>query len=349
MYNDQQKTQNLRVPGPQFICDMINLNNKGANLAPADVTIGVPVKSADERYNTDLVVTIPNGAETADVEYHYQRFDLGEVLSRRELIFPANGISYVNDIAAKISETLAIEFDADDLINSAVEPTSFPHVVVVKAAPSSLRFVGQFSVELTKADDRTALTAVAVTNNVTLSDSLEHRLSNDRTSYQLATNGEISIGLSFGTSSSEQILNPATAFADGKVTLNLGQQDTWYISPFLSLVSLNNGAALNEQYDVELTIEAAGREPLVMTGSYAGGRYRFNSTESGMYIRSGTSTVSQHIDFFETSRLVTPLELTNVNSNESPLGDFVVKLKATRVVGGDVVELSIPVLAQLAA
>lgn len=146
-----QTPSDLTKSPKQLICDLINDAN-GTAYAPETTRFGAVVAVTDEDYDTDVAVAKDDGRdfdETAQI-IHYRRCNLGRMFKGASLPITDDGYQTVHDLLGAIRAAKPLLLTEDDVADNAIPQTGpYPRTVTVTAAPESLVYMGQFTVEIT--------------------------------------------------------------------------------------------------------------------------------------------------------------------------------------------------------
>lgn len=345
--SNAEKTVDLLKTGTETIIELINLNNK-THYEDGDVEIHAPRASADEAYNTDIECTFPVEAsagnpdpEPVTGELHYNRLDLGRLFEGKNIRIRDNDYENIFDLIAPIAEEVRVQFEQDDLVDGALAG-AYPRNVLIKAAPESLRFVGQFSVEILEdeADDAGFLVAPTTVRGAPSQAALQA----DGTlvtgqgipsgQFFVATNGEIEIAASAQIYRSPYA--QAATVGQDEYQLNVSDQDDWTIPFSILLKDTRNGQRITDVYDVNLRIEAPGGGELFFALTRQYGRLSLVDEDNELKVEDQAAYNEAQTLFQSALRVFTykgKLGQQDVNNVGSPYGTYIVTLTANRKVG----------------
>ncbi|QVD49347.1 hypothetical protein LUCX_277 [Xanthomonas phage vB_XciM_LucasX] len=339
--SDSNKTADLTTSGEQFVVDLINAAN-ATSFEASDVVIGAPSVSADEKYNTDIevthTVTPDDGQPTpVTVEYHYHRFDLARLFANRSIEIVNNNYTTVADLLAPLATEARVVFESTDLVQANLPTGDYPRAVVLKANPMSLRFTGQFSIDLleAKAVDDSFITEPVITPNATPSQILrspEHGtlLANNQSAEKLfvASNGEVElfVGARLGK------VDYAVGSRNDEVVLDISDQGEWNIPFGAALLKKTNSKRLTDRYAVSLKITAAqggGVINLALTRKF--GRLYLIDTANQIeqhHEEATNADQSLYTDVLYINHVKRKFGSLTLNPAGSPYGDFQIEFKA---------------------
>ena len=353
MSNTDQVADFLKS-GEQYLTDRINQQN-GTSFTPGELNIGAPVKSADDVYNTDIEVFFPAipvageaEPENPAGELHYGRFDLGRLLAHKNIRLRDQSYTSTRQLYAALEEEVRIKFDENDFKVQAIPAgDAYPKVVVIRADDVSLRFTGQFSIDILEAieDDTSIVTAPAETRNVALAapnvirkdGTLAHGEGNPGGGFVKATNGEIEIA------AAARLVRVNTVFAPNAqgYFLNVADNADWNIPFSFALVDERNADHITDLYDCSIKITAVqsgGVLNFALRRLY--GKLLLVDADNDLKITDGT-TGEEYQSFYQNIQRVSfykgKLGSLAVNAEGAPFGDFRVELSATRRTGGPAV------------
>jgi len=346
----------FNMTGEEYLLALINNANDTAHTRD-DVILGAPIPSVDENYNTDVEVTFITqtpGESDAMVEFHYTRFDLARLFGAKELVFPpmtsGSGAGQVEEVSNNLAAYMDITLYADDVI---VEDRG-NGTYLVKALPTSLRFVGSFSfstqeigqntedkiTEVTvdhRADGLARLCNMAVDAGAVRVPTL--RLANmpkRAINQTLVQNGEIAVMSSI--LSAHPHVDPLPADSAGKRFARVGEADKWYVYVGFGLLGTGDRFSLEQLYDCSFEIKS------LATNSYVS--FKLLRHEGKVYMADSVNNTRYQVEFVEGTncgQLHTYVDAdfyrrllgSTLERNEvgALLGDFQVTVKAQRRYG----------------
>lgn len=347
--SNAEKAVDLLQTGEQTIAEIINLANK-TNFVHTDLTIGAPRASADESYNTDIEVTFPieptagnPDPEPVTGELHYNRLDLGRLFQGRSIRIRDTVSPYasVNALIAPLLEEARVGFDTTDFADNAIPASAYPKTVLIKAAPLSLRFVGQFSIELLEpiTDDASFVTAPVVTENGTPSQmalktdgTLFFGEGNLATRMAVASNGEIELA------GAVRMLgyNQAIQSKDDVYHVNIGDSADWTMPFSFALLDKRNGDRITDLYNCSIKVTAPGGGVLNFELKRQYGRLLLVDSANQLKIENPAAYNDAQTLFQELQRVTfykSKLGTLSLNAAGAPYGTFQIELRAVRKVG----------------
>ena len=357
MSNSSDQVADLLRNGEQYLADRINQQN-GTSFSPNDLVIGAPSKSADEVYNTDIDVTFPAIPVAGEAEperpvgeLHYARFDLGRLLAHKTIRLRDKNYTTTRQLYEALEEEIRIKFDENDFKVEAIPAGStYPKAVLIRADEVSLRFTGQFSLDILAPieEDTSIVTAPAVVRNVTLAapgvtkkdGTLTHGEGNPGGGFVTASNGEIEIA------AAARLVRVNTLFApnDEGYFLNVADNADWNIPFSFALLDTRNADHITDLYDCAIKITAqqsGGVLNFALRRQY--GKLVLVDTDNNLRITDG-STGEFFQSFYQNIQRVSfykgKLGTLSVNAQGAPYGDFLVELSAVRHSGGSAVTAS---------
>ena len=267
MSSKNEQVADLLKTGEDFLVDLINRQN-GTAFTPGQLVIGSPSPSADPIYNTDIDVTFPaipvpgeSEPESPTGELHYARFDLGRLFAHRTIRLRDRGYANHRDLIDALAGEVRLQFEPEDLVSKEIPVGSYPKSILMRADDLSLRFVGQFSLDLLEpiVEDTSIIAAVTEEANVSLAPmalkkdgTLFHGTGNPGGGFIKASNGEIEIA------AAARLVRVTTLFApaEGVYHLNVADNADWNILHSFALIDDRNGDHITDLYDCTLKITA---------------------------------------------------------------------------------------------
>lgn len=347
----------FNMTGEEYLLALINKQNGTAHDLTTAI-LGAPMASVDEGYNTDIEVTFISqepGESDAMVEFHYNRFDLGRMFGTKELVFPPLDSSAPSSWVDLISNHLAGEMDITIYQDDVIVEDRGNGNYLVKASPTSLRFIGVFSFTTQEIGQATEGNIGAVTVEqraeapVRLCNTVKDEIQGTAThalrlpnmgkravNQAVAQNGEIAVVSSI--LSAHPHVDPLAPDAAGKRWARVGDSDKWYIYIGFGLLGTPDRFSLEQLYDCTFEVKS------LSTNSYIafklvrqdGKVYMIdtvNNTRFQVEYAEGTKNSQLHTyidaDFYR-RLLGSTLER---NAEGALLGDFQVTLKALRRYG----------------
>ena len=346
MSSKKEQVVDLLMSGDDFLVDLINRQN-GTSFTPAQLVIGSPTKSADAVYNTDIDVTFPavpvpgeSQPEHPIGELHYARFDLGRLFAHRSIRIRDQGYSTHRDLIEALVREVRLRFDMEDLVDTTIPAGPYPKSILLRADDLSLRFVGQFSVDLLEPieADPSIITPVVESVNTTLAPMALKRdgtmingTSNPGGGFVKASNGEIEVA------AAARLVRVSTLFpnVDGVYHLNVGDNADWNIPHSFALVDDRNGDHITDLYDCTLKITALeSNGVLTFNLRRLYGHLAMVDDANDLKIQDeGTSNEAQTLyqDIQRVSFYKGKLGSLSVNAQGAPYGRFRVEVKAIRL------------------
>lgn len=341
--SNADKAVDLLLTGEETVTEIVNMANK-TTFTFDQLILGAPRPSADEGYNTDLEITFPVPPTAGDPapppvtgEMHYNRLDLGRLFSSKSIRLRDNNFTTVRDLITALLEEARLKFDLDDLEDSAIPAVAYPRTVVLKAEKLSLRFVGQFSLEILEpvVADTSFITVPAVVENTTLS---QMARKTDGTLFKgeghtaeqmyVASNGEIEVG------GAARLLNYSQGIpaVGGTYTLNIADQGDWSVPFSFALLDTRNGDHITDLYDctVKITVvESNAVLNFLLKRQY--GKLAMVDAANVLTVEDpATHNDAQTLyqDITRTTFYKNKLGSLSLNAAGSPYGQFNVELKA---------------------
>jgi hypothetical protein len=234
---------------------------------------------------------------------------------------------------------MRLAFDADDL-EQVTLPSQFPKRVVLNAAPLSLRFIGQFSVEILEpiVQDTAFIEAPVVTSNVATS--LQARKRDG--SGTLFVGAGHSPGSVIRSSNNEievcgagRLYRVPMVFApiNGEYRLNIGDQADWTLLYSFALLDTRNGDRLTDLYDCTVKITAPGGGVLNFLLKRQYGRLMLVDEDNELTIDDQTVTNESQTLYQDLQRVTFykgKLGSLPLNAAGYPYGTYEIELKAER-------------------
>ncbi len=349
--SNAQKAVDLLKTGPETIAELINMNNR-TEYAVGDLVIGNPTTSADSDYNTDIEVTFPAPDGEPDPvtgQLHYSRLDLGRLFTGKNIRMVDNSYSSTHDLLAPMLDEARVLLEPEDIVDASISG-AYPRTVILRASPTSLRFIGQFSVEVTEVitPDTSFITAPASsTGSPTLkalkSDgSLWYGEGLKAEQMLVAHNSEIEIAFAARMAGVPLVFAPngSNAYA-----IDIADQSDWYLPFSIQLISKRNGARITDLYDVSLKVTAPGGGVLDFDLVRQYGRLVLKDTANNLTVENQNAYPESQALYQSTLRIAdhkSKLGTLPLNAAGHPYGTYAVELKAVRKGGGqaDVVRTS---------
>lgn len=359
MSSKKEQVADLLISGEEFLVDLINRQN-GTNFSVGELVIGSPTRSADPAYNTDIEVTFPaipvpgeTDPESPTGELHYSRFDLGRLFANRTIRIRDNNFATHRDLIAALLAEVRLQFDDEDLVDATIPNGPYPKSLLIRAEDLSLRFTGQFSIDLLEPieEDLDIITDPVVEANVAPAQmaiksngTLFHGTGNPSGGFTKASNGEIEIA------ACARIVRDTTVYppVGGVYHLNVADLFDWSIPHSFALIDSRNGDHITDLYDCTLKItalESNGVLEFDLRRLY--GHLAMVDDANQLKIQDpGTSNEEQTLyqDIQRVSFYRGKLGSLTVNPEGAPYGEFLVELSAVRKnESADPVELSFTV------
>lgn len=343
-----QNAIDLLMTGPETLVAIINLANKTQfEVTDPKLVIGSPRPSVDQTYNTDIEVTFPVPPSAGDAdpdpvtgEVHYNRLDLGRLFANkniriRDLATPHNN---VHDLLTAITGEARVALEADDIVDAVIPAGPYPKAVLFKATPESLRFVGQFSIELlAPIVENTSFITAPVTNlnstpsigSLKTDGTLVAGTGEIATALAVASNGEIEV---FGGARLLKV-NQGIPSANGIYSLNIADQGDWTLPFGFRLLDGRNGDKITDLYTCTFKVTAPGGGTLNFELKRQYGRLSLVDAANNLIIEdpalhNDAQTLYQAIQrvaFYKSK-----LGSLDVNSAGAPYGTYEVEVKAVR-------------------
>jgi hypothetical protein len=345
-----QSGVDLLLSGEDTIAAIVNLANKTQHEAES-LVIGAPRPSADENYNTDIEITFPIEPTALDPEpdpvtgeFHYNRLDLGRLFAHKNIRVRDGGVAHnnVHDLLIPLQAEARILIEASDIVDAPIGAGAYPKALILKATPTSLRFVGQFSIEILEpiTDDDSFLVAPVVTENTTPS---QAALKTDGTlvagqneiasAMIVASNGEIEVA---GAARHSQFSQGIPA-AEGVYHINVADRGDWSIPFSFLLLDKRNGDRITDLYDCTVKITAPGGGMLNFELKRQYGKLALVDTANNLTI-DDPALYNDAQTLYQAIQRVTyyknKLGSLDLNDVGAPYGIFEVEVKAVRKSGG---------------
>jgi len=343
-----QNAVDLLMTGEETIIAIINQANKTQfSTSTAGLIIGAPRASVDEAYNTDIEVTFPVPPSAGDPEpdpvmgeMHYNRLDYGRLFAGKNIRLRDAATPYdtVADLLPLITAEARIALELGDIIDGPIPAGDYPKAVIIKAAPTSLRFLGQFSVELLApiVADTSFITAPVQTANSTPS---VNSLKTDGTLF--AGTGEIATAMAVATNGEIEVIGAARLLKvnqgipaqEGVYNLNIGDQADWTLPFGFRLLDTRNGDKITDLYTCTFKVTAPGGGTLDFELKRQYGRLSLVDAANQLTIED-PALYNDAQSLFQTIQRVafykSKLGSLDVNAAGAPYGVFEVEVKAVR-------------------
>ncbi len=337
--SNAQKAVDLLKSGPETIAELINMNNR-TNYVHTQLVIGAPTSSKDVEYNTDIEVTFPTDPEPTTGELHYHRLDLGRLFAQKNIRLRDNGYDNVNDLIPALLGEARIAFDTDDLNDDPISG-AYPRAVLIRANPLSLRFTGQFSIDVLEpiTPDTSFITAPTNAEGSPTGKALKSDgtlwYGNDLSAAKMltATNGEIELAASVRMVGLSMVFGPQS----GDYVVDINANGDWVVPYSIQLVDTRNGEKITDLYDVTLSVEAAqsgGVLDFELQRLY--GRLILKDTDNNLTVDNASAYPESQALYQSELRVADyQSKLGSLTRNDSniPYGTFTVTLTATRKTG----------------
>lgn len=353
MSKQNDKAADLLIPGDEYLIELINANN-GTTYTVEQVNdgivIGSPRVSADEAYNTDIEITFPvppspgNGdPDPVTGELHYDRFDLGRLFAEKNIVLRDNSYTTVADLLEPLLGEVRLAFGEDDLTQATL-PTTFPKRVVLHANPISLRFIGQFSIEIIEpiTPDTSFLITPTITPNTTPSNkalkrdgsgTLHTGTGHSPAALFKATNNEIEV------CGGARLYNIPMVFSsvDGEYRLNIADSADWTFLYSFALLDKRNADRLTDLYDCSVKVTAPGGGVLDFELKRQYGKLALVDEDNELTIDDPAATNEDQTLYQDIQRVTYykgKLGSLPVNAAGAPFGTYEIELRAVRKTGG---------------
>lgn len=341
--------------GEETVTQLVNMQND-KNFAVSDLIIGAPSSSADPDYNTDIDITIkkealpeevtlPEGEVGLTQQYHYNRLDLGRMFANKHLVlrFAEGETIDALAIADKIKDEVKLIFDTAagdaDLVQVTVDNTKLPTTVLLRASATSLRFTGQFAVDVAKAivQDTTIIVPIeevpdapiAAAGALKTDGTLAVGTGNPNGKLIVASNGELEIAVG-----ARKYKNPTlVAPEENNYALVVGETSDWNIPHSFALLNKKNGSVITDLYDISLKITAAvGGGVLNFALKREYGKLVFVDTANNVRVINGFVSKDQSVyqDIQRLSAYKQAFGSAETNEAGGLLGEYTVEAKAVR-------------------
>ncbi len=346
--SSNDKPADLLIGGEQYLTNLINTTN-GTSFVYTDLVIGSPAETEDDIYNTDIDVTFPVAPTPGDPApapvtgtVHYGRFDLGRLFSNRNIRIHDNNYATTHALLAPLLNEARLAFEPDDIVDSALSGP-YPRRVVLKAAPLSLRFIGQFSLEIAEAVtyDASVVSAVVVTEGTKPSQKAlktdgtlivgEH---NSAEQMIVATNGELEIAGAARLLKYNGVFKPTSS----AYYINVADNDDWTLPFSFLLKNTKNADRVTDLYDcfVKVTsVEANSYLNFQLKRQY--GKLLLEDTTNQITITDPAAYNEQgslYQDLLRPTYYRAKFGSIAKNALGAPYGTFEVELKAVSKNGG---------------
>lgn len=348
-----QNGVDLLLTGEETIVSIINLANKTSYEAgQAGLVVGAPRPSADENYNTDIEITFPIEPTAGDPEpdpvtgeLHYNRLDLGRLFAHKTLRVRDGGAAHdtIHDLLIPLLGEARVLLEPADIVDGPIAAGAYPKVIVLKAAPVSLRFVGQFSVEVLEpiTDDTSFIVAPVVTANSTPSQAalktngtLVAGTDQIATAMFVATNDEIEVA---AAARHAQFNQGIPSNGDGNYLINVADLGDWTIPFSFLLKDKRNADKITDLYDCTVKITAPGGGMLNFELKRQYGKLALVDTANNLTI-DDPALYNDAQSLYQSIQRVAyykgKLGSLDLNAAGSPYGIFEVEVKAQRKSGG---------------
>jgi hypothetical protein len=341
--------------GEETIVQLLNQEN-GTSYTVSDLIIGAPTSSADVDYNTDIDITIkkealpeavvlPEGETGLLVPIHYNRLDLGRLFLNKHLTlrFAEGETIDIVSIAAKIKDEVKVVFETvagdADLVPVTVDSTKLPTSVLLRAADTSLRFTGQFAVDVAKAivQDTSIITPVEEVANAPIAAPLALKADgtlaagtgNPNGKLIVAGNGELEIAAGARLYKNVNLIAPN----ENSYAVVVGEAGDWNLPYSFALLNKKNGSTITDLYDISLKVTAAtGGGVLNFALKREYGKLVFVDTANDLRIVNGFVAGDQSVyqDIQRLSAYKQAFGSVETNEAGALLGDYTVEAKAVR-------------------
>ncbi len=345
MSSKKDQVADLLKTGDAYLTDLINRQN-GTSFTPGQLVIGRPTVSADDVYNTDIEITFPPVPVAGEAEpeapmgeLHYPRFDLGRLFAHKNVRIRDRGYTTHRDLAEALVEEVRLRFEPEDLVAAEIPEGPYPKTLLIRADELSLRFIGQFSIDLLEpiVEDTSIITEVTTESNVSpapmalkADGTLFHGIGNAGGGMIKASNGEIEIA------AAARLVKVTTVFApsNGTYFLNVADNADWSIPHSFALVDNRNGDHITDLYDCTFKVTALeSNGVLEFNLRRLFGHLAMVDDANDLRIQDeGTSNEDQTLyqDIQRVSFYKGKLGSLSVNELGAPYGDFRVELRAQR-------------------
>jgi hypothetical protein len=341
--SNPDKVADLLTTGEEYLADLINQNNK-TSYTPDDLIIGSPLASADQTYNTDIEVgfNIPVEGEPEPVPVlgllHYDRFDLGRLFAKRPIQLRDNDYEDIHSLIVPFAEEVKVQFETTDLVNANL-PAGFPKRVVIRADPLSLRFMGQFSVEIT---DPIVPDTAFITDPVIVANTKPARMAMKYDDTLVFGEGNLSDGMIVSSNGEIEVAGTARlstyrgvfSSTDAEYRLDIADVSDWTLPYSFALIDKRNGDRLTDLYTCTVKITAqqgGGYLEFELKRQY--GKLILEDTVNELYL-SDVSCYNETQTLFQNIVRVTAfkhkLGSLSCNAVGAPYGTFTIELKAVR-------------------
>jgi hypothetical protein len=332
----------------------IALGNSGVQLLPAEVVFGSVMLSENAEYDVRSSITAgPRFTEEA-AEFHYDRLDL-------TALFTAAGVAEIEvggelnsmaDVLAAINTRHSTEFSAEDIdLSGAFDPLDTE--ILLAALPTSHGYKGELLVTiLVEAPEPgpvvdpeippitlpaylvapTVVTGSVAVKARTAGDDLLVGIEQPVNEMTVASNGEIELAMGARVYGSPMLPPAVAGHYDVVIDDNTGD---WTFP--LSISLLEEVRPVTDLYAVTLNVKSVVTDktlPFVLSRD-AEGVYHFINEEFTLDIADSVDTPAgdvvqniQHVGFF---KVLLGAVATNVLG--SPIGEYVLSLTASRLVG----------------
>lgn len=346
--SSNDKPADLLIGGEQYLTNLINATNR-TSFIHTDLVIGSPSSTGDATYNTDIDVTFPVAPTAGDAApdpvtgtIHYNRFDLGRLFANRTIKIHDASYATVRDLITPLLDEVRLAFEPEDLVDTALSGP-YPRRVVVKADPLSLRFIGQFSLEIAEAVtyDSSVVSAVTVTEGTKPS---QKALKTDGTliigenhsaeQMIVATNGELEIAGAARLLKYNGVFKPTSS----AYYINVADNDDWTIPFSFLLANTTNADRLTDLYNcfVKVTsVEASSYLNFQLKRQY--GKLLLEDTTNQITINDAAAYNEQgslYQDLLRPTYYREKFGSIAKNALGAPYGTFEVELKAVSKNGG---------------
>lgn len=341
--------------GEETIVQLLNQEN-GTSYTVSDLIIGAPTSSADVDYNTDIDITIkkealpeavvlPEGETGLLVPIHYNRLDLGRLFLNKHLTlrFAEGETIDIVSIAAKIKDEVKVVFETvagdADLVPVTVDSTKLPTSVLLRAADTSLRFTGQFAVDVAKAivQDTSIITPVEEVVNAPIAAPLALKADgtlaagtgNPNGKLIVADNGELEIAAGARLYKNANLIAPS----ENSYAVVVGEAGDWNLPYSFALLNKKNGSTITDLYDISLKVTATtGGGVLNFALKREYGKLVFVDTANDLRIVNGFVAGDQSVyqDIQRLSAYKQAFGSVETNEAGALLGDYTVEAKAVR-------------------
>lgn len=340
--------------GEETLIKLLNDEN-GTTYTVNDVIIGAPTSSADTDYNTDIDITIkkealpegvvPEGEIGVLIPIHYNRLDMGRLFATKHLTlrFAESETIDSHALAAAIQKEVKViletEGDGADFVVDPIDSSKLPTSVLLRATETSLRFTGQFAVDVAKAivQDTTIITPVEEVANAPITapaaikadGTLQVGNGNPNGKLIVADNGELQIAVGARRFKNTLLVAPV----DNEYTIVVGETSDWNFPYSFALLDKKNGSTITDLYDITLKATATtGGGVLNFALKREFGKLVFVDTANNLRIINGFVSGDQSVyqDIQRVSLYKAAFGSIETNDAGALLGEFTFEVKAVR-------------------